>query len=348
MDEVIHLARVGNIRRAIEKALEIENPLKRVKILADIAEISRREDVLPPMLDSLDEISSTPEKIIALSLLGYTLYLLDRDSEAERAFESAVQMAESLTSPRVKAEVFAAIARNMALSDRYSDSYVYFRLAVEQLQFSRALYSEVISGLIKIARLVEKTADEIPTEKALDFYELARELYSSIRFTLQVEVLEEKMELVRDVLKRKSAAITELIEKGDIERAMKMVRFLPPKEKASSLLEISYWLFLHEYRNLGKSVLEDALSTILVGKFKPNDSDLDGIARRFLRIGLLEEALTIAGIIEDEKKALSLLGEIAVAYARRGDVNRALSIAEGIQDEELRTAVLENLKSEEA
>ncbi|WP_456453173.1 tetratricopeptide repeat protein [Thermococcus sp.] len=347
MDEIIHLAEVGDVRGAVEKAGEIGDPVKRLKALVAVIEISRREDVLPPMLDALDEITSTPEKIVAMSFLGRALYLLDRDRDAEKAFESAVQMAESLRSPRVKAEVFAAIARNLALSDRYSDSYEYFRLAVEQLQFSRALYSEIISALIKIARLIEKTGDETPTERALDFYRLARELYASIRFTLQVEVLEEKMELVEDVLKRKSAAIVDLINMGDIERAMKMTRFLPPREKAFSLLEISYWLFLHDYRRLGRSVLEDALNTILVGKFKPDDSELESVGRRFLRIGLLEEALTITGIIQDEKRASGLLGDIAISYARRGEINRALSIAEGIQDEETRISVLEELKSGE-
>ncbi len=344
MNEALHLAKVGDIKGAIDKAREIDNPLRRLKVLAKIIEVSRREDVLLSMLDTLEEITSTPEKIVAMSIFGYSLYLLDQDSEAEKVFESAIQMANSLASPRIKAEVFAAIARNLALSDRYSDSYEYFKHAVEQLQFSRALYSEVISALIKIARLIERTGDEIPTEKALEFYKLARDLYSSIRFRLQVEALEEKMELVMDVLKRKSLAVVELIEKGDIERAMKMTRFLPPKDKAFSLLEISYWLFLHEYRNLGKSIFEDALNTILIGKFKPDDVELESIARRFLRIGLLEEAMILSGIIRDETKASILLGDIALAYAKKGDINRALSIAEGIGDKEVRASILEELK----
>jgi len=344
VNEALHLAELGDIKGAIEKAREIRNPLKRLKVLAKIIETSRREDVLLPMLDTLDEITSTPEKIVAMSIFGYSLYLLNQDNEAEKVFESAIRMTNTLSSPKIKAEVFAAIARNLALSDRYTDSYEYFKLAVEQLQFSRALYSEVISTLIRIARLIEKTGDEIPTEKVLDFYKLAKDLYSLIRFRLQMEVLEEKMELVKDVLKRRSLAVIELIEKGDIERAMKLTRFLSPKEKAISLLEISYWLFLHEYRNLGKSVFEDALNTILVGKFKPDDAELESIAKRFLRIGLLEEAIIISGIINDKIRASNLLGDISIAYAKKGDINRALSIAEGIGNEKIKKRVLEELE----
>ncbi|AEK72495.1 hypothetical protein GQS_02970 [Thermococcus sp. 4557] len=336
----------GDYKNALNNALVIDDPIRRLLALTEVLTAFPREEVLAHMLDTLESISGTPENALAYSILGRALYVLDRDRDAEAYFENAIDIAGSIDSPRVRGEVLAGIARNLVLSDRYKDGLELFKEAVELLQASRGLSSAATSSLIKVARLIEKSADEIPNERALDFYELARDVYASIFFKLQAKYIEEKMELVRDVLKRGKAAVEELLEKGDVEPAISMMRFLPLEGRAITMLELAYWLYLHEQPRLGRRVFDDALEIIFVGKFRPTDRELEGIAGRFLRIGFLEEPLILAGVIRDDRIASELLGEVALAHARWGDKARARSIAEGIRDESVKNRVLEALEGE--
>ncbi|WP_206204348.1 tetratricopeptide repeat protein [Thermococcus sp. LS1] len=337
----------GDYKGALRSALGIENPIKRLVALTEILTAFPRDEVLANMLDTFESISATPERALAYSLLGRALYTLDRDRDGEVYFEKAIELANSIDSPRIRGEALAGIARNLVLSDRYKDALRLFREAVELLQASRGLSSAATSSLIRIARLIEKSADEIPNQIAIEFYELARDVYTSIFFKLQAKHLEDKIELIRDVLKRGKAAVEELLEKGEVELAIEMMRFLPLESRAISMLELAYWLFLHEQPRLGRRVFDDALEIVFVGKFRPTDAELERIARRFLRIGFLEEPLIIAGVIRDDKKASELLGEVALAYARWGDEAKARSIAEGIRDESIKNRVLKALEGEE-
>jgi tetratricopeptide (TPR) repeat protein len=334
----------GDYKNALNNALGIDDPVKRLLALTEVLTAFPRDEVLGHMLETLESISGTPEKALAYSILGRALYIVDRDGDAEVYFENAITLARTIGSPRIRGEVLAGIARNLVLSDRYGDGLELFREAVELLQSSRGLSAASTEALLRAARLIERSAEDIPNEKALEFYQLAREVYASIFFNLQAKHLEEKVELIKDVLKRRKTAVEELLEKGEVELAISMMRFLPLESRATSMLELAYWLFLHEQPRLGRRVFEDALEIVLVGKFRPSDRELEGIARRFLRIGFLEEPLILAGVIRDERLASELLGDVAMAYARWGDKAKALSIAEGIMDESVKRRVLEALE----
>lgn len=156
-------------------------------------------------------------------------------------------------------------------------------------------------------------------------------MYESLFFNLQAKELSERIELIEEVLRRGKSVVDSLVERGDVEKAVDLIRFLDLRERASEMLKLSYWLFLHERPDLGRRVFEDAMNLILVGKFRPSDEELFKIARRMLRIGLVEEPLVLAGIIEDSHLASELLGgEVAIAYRRMGELSKARSIAEGI------------------
>lgn len=345
MEAVEHYLSKGDYRNALRSALSIENEIRRLLALTEVLTAFPRDEVLSHMLDTLESVKGAPEKALAYSILGRALYILDRDHDAEAYFENAMHIAQSIDSPRVRGEVLAGIARNLVLSDRYTDALKLFMDAAELLQASRGL-SSATSSLIKVARLIEKSADEIPNEIALEFYKLARNVYASIFLNLQAKYIENKIKLIEDVLRRGRTAVEELLDKGAVESAVSMMRFLPLESRAVSMLELAYWLYLHEQGRLGRKVFDDALEIIFVGKFRPSDRELERIARRFLRIGFLEEPLTLAGVIRDDKIASELLGDVALAYARRGDKARARSIAEGILDESVKNRVLEALEGE--
>ncbi len=336
----------GEYRKALRRALEIPEQIKRLLALSEVLTAFPGDEVLSYVLKTLDEIKATPERAFAYSIVGRALYSINRDKEAERYLEISLTEAEKISSPRLRGEILGGIARNFVLSDRYSDALKLFRKAVDLLQLSRGFSSDALSSLLSVARAIERSGDEIANGAAIEFYSLAKDVYSSLQFNLQARYLEERMELVGEVLKRGKSVVDGILERGDVEVAMKLMRFLPLENRALAMLELSYWFNLHEQPKLGRRVFNDAMEIILVGKFRPADGELDRIARRFLRIGFLEEPLILAGVIRDDKIASELLGEVALAYARWGNRARARSIAEGIRDESVKNRVLEALEGE--
>ena len=336
----------ADYKGALRSALGVASPIRRLIALTEILTAYPRDEIVSAMFDTLEGIRTTAERALAYSVLGRAFYILNRDKDAELYFERAVAEAAGVSSPMLRGEVIAGIARNLVLSDRYEDALKFFKESVELLQASRGLSSGSVSSLLKVARLIEKSAEEIPNGIALEFYELARLVYSSLNFKLQAKHLGERIELIREVLRRGIVVVEDLLERGEIEVAMNVMRFLPLESRAIGMLELSYWLFLHEQPRLARKSFEDALEIFFVGKFKVNEGGVERIARRFLRIGLLEEALVLAGLLQDARRSSELLGDIAVSYWRLGDRAKARSIAEGIRDESVKNRVLEALEGE--
>jgi tetratricopeptide (TPR) repeat protein len=339
--------RVGDYKGALEGALSLEDPLRRLIALLKVLEEFPREEILYHMLETLDSIGGTAEKALGLSIVGRASYVLDREEEAEAYFERAIEMASSIHSPRVRGELLGGIARNLARAERFTDSYLLFVEAVETLQSARGFSSDVITALLKVARLIEKSADEASSDVALDLYRLARDVYESAHFTLQARYLEDRISLIEDVLKKGRRTVDELIEKGEVMKAVEVMRFLEPGDRAIEMLKLTHWLFLHGRETLAKEVMQDALDLVLVGKFDVRDAEVAGVARSLIRIGRLEEPLILAGTIRDIRLASEVLGEVALAYARAGEPVRARSIAEGIADESVKRRVLKALKGDE-
>ena len=337
----------ADYRGALERALEINSPLRRMIALTEILTAYPKDEVLAAMFDALDEIKTTAERAVAYSILGRAFYILNQDRDAELYFERAMSEVSLVSSPLLRGEAFAGIARNLVLSDRYEEALDLFRRAVDLLQASRGLSAGSVSSLLRVARLIERSAEEIPNELALDFYRLAKTVYDSLNFGLQAKHLENRIEMIREVLRRGLVVVEDLIERGEVDVAMSVMRFLPLESRAMAMLELSYWLFLHEQPRLARKSFEDALEIFFVGKFRVNETGIEAMARRFLRLGFLEEALVLAGLIPDRGRSSELLGDIVLAYWRLGDEGRARSILEGISDESVKRRVLMALEGGE-
>ncbi len=344
MERFRELLRIGNYRGAFAEALRVRDPLRRTIMIAEIVTRSYREEFVPQLLDTLNEIKSPTEGAIAESYVGRAFYALEMERDGEVHFQRALELVERISSPVVRAEVLGVIGKNLVLSGRYSDGLAAFRRAFELIQSARAMYSEVVSNLVNLARRVEKSAEEIPNEIALDFYHLTREIYESIGFKLQAREIESKIKIAREVFKRGSVAVTELLERGDVDRALQMARFLPPAERAIAMLNVTYWLFIHDYPDLARAVFNDATEMLLVGKFEVRESEIEAVAYKLLRIGKLKEALVLAGLLKDERRFSELVGEIAIAYAKRGEIDHARELAARIGDILIRDKVLKAIK----
>ncbi|ASJ00726.1 hypothetical protein [Thermococcus gorgonarius] len=336
--------RLGNYRGAFAEAIKEKDPLKRVKMISEIISRSYREEFLPALLDSLSAITSPKERAIAESYVGKAFYSLELEKEGEKSFEKAFEYLRRISSPVSQGEALIEIGKNLVLSGRYSDGLRAFMDAYDRFQSSRALYSEIVSNLIFLAKAVEESAEEIPNEMALDFYLFAVTIYDSLGFKLQSKEIKEKMKIAKEVFRRGSAEVMELLEKGEADKALQMARFLPPGQRALAMLNVSYWLFVHDMNDLAKVVFEDAVETLLVGKFPINEKEVEALAYKFLRLGKTKEALTLAGLISDSRRFSELIGEIALYHARRGDVERAMELARRIGDILIKDKVISEIE----
>ncbi|HIP88449.1 MAG TPA: hypothetical protein EYH24_00365 [Thermococcus paralvinellae] len=340
----------GDIEGAIEAALNIDDSFFRLEALAYILRSvneTYHDLILSKMFETTDSIVNKVTKVKALALVGSALYAIGKERMGDHMFRKAISLADSIGYPSWQAEAYGYLAYYLALSDLLEDSLYYFNQAVRVIQSSRESYSRIVHFLSNLAKLIVQAADEITNEKALDFYGLAEDIYRSIRLKIQANAVKSKREFVKNILKGGSVAIMGLLDTGDIDKAIIGIRYLSPKERVAAMLEVAYWLFLHEREDLARVLLADVFDMMLVGKIKPSDLELMGIAHKFMRLGRLDEALVIAGIIEDEERASEVLGNVALTYARFGKMEKALSIAEGIKNEIVKNRVLKALKGEE-
>lgn len=351
MGDVRKLLKENKIKDAVEVALKMENTILKLEVLAYILRSVDNRDyqefIFSQMFEAAESMDNLQDKAVAYAILAYSAYIMGKGKVDESLFQKALDLAKSLPYHSWRAETLADIAYYMAKADLFEESLRTFLLAYNTIRDSKEPYSIVVSVLSNIAKRLVRVGDSISNRVAVQFYNLAKEIYLSIRFRTQAKLVDEKIKFVQKVLKQKNLAVLEFLGQGDIDKAIASIRYLEPKERTLALLEISHWLFLHEKEKLARRILSDAFEMMLTGKFKPDDRELVKIAQKFIRIGLFDDALILAKIIEDKEKASEVLGNIALAYARFGKKEKALSIAEGIQNEIVKNKVLKALKGEE-
>ncbi|AEH25499.1 hypothetical protein [Pyrococcus yayanosii] len=340
--------RQGNTKLALKIAEGIRDPFSKLRAYSFIAK--RIEDdetielTISRMFEALKGIRGEVEIVRALSLIGYTAYWVGKVRLGDKAFSDAETLANRINYLPWRALALGYIGYYLALAEPPSEALRFFEKAVLTLLRSRGPYSELVSTAIRLAGLIVSAGDETSNEKALEMYSLARDLYMEFNMRMRAKVIEEKIAFVEGVLKEKNVQIVKLLEMGDIDRAILGVRYLEPKDRIGALLEIAYWLFLHNRSDLAVAVLEDAYDAMLLYKVRPDETEIERVAYKFLKLGALEEALTLTGLLKDREKVDRLLSRIALAYAKRGDIGKALNMAEGIKNELVKRRLLRKLE----
>ncbi|ALV63094.1 hypothetical protein ADU37_CDS13950 [Thermococcus sp. 2319x1] len=350
MEDISDLLQRGNFSSALELALRIEDPFSRLEALSYIyqyvEESEYREAVLGRMLEIVDSFEGLLEKARALALIAYTLAVTG-DKKGEYFFKKAHQAIKAIDHSLWKAEGYDYLAYYMALAGKYNDALYYYNIAYETAQKSPEPYSRVLSFLYRLAQQILESAERIHSPEAKEFYELAAEIYEDIKRHLSAQELKKKASLIEMALEKGSRLVSEFLERRDVDNAVFVIKYLPDEEKLLALLEIAYWLFLHDKKGLAKSIVEDAFRMAAERKIRPNDEKLEEIALKFLKIGEIGEALTVGAIISDDRIASRVFEKIALTYAKRGEKLKAITVAEAISDENIKRDVLKAIEGEE-
>lgn len=347
-DAISSLIKEGNVEGAIELVLPLEDRTLKLELLCYIIkELGERYREYPVLLSEALSLALYPvedkEKVRALGMLSHALASAGDSEKAEKYIMEALKIAKRIEYSLWKAEALAHVAYYLGMMGITGDAFYYFNIALETAEGSKEQYSAILQILSLIADLAIEVGDALNTREAIDFYSIARDIYTSIKKFVSANEIENKIKLVEDAIKNGSFAVKRAIAEGDIDRAITAVKYLPPEGKAIALLDIAYWLFLHEREDLAKTLLADVYDMLFVEKVRPNDVELIAVVHRFIKIGLVDEALILAEGIRDKNEASKVLYEIALAYARFGKEAKALSIAEGIPNELLREKALKKL-----
>ena len=347
MEDISDFVERGDFGSALELALRIKDPFSKLEALSYIylyvEEVKYMEALLGRMLEVVDSLKELLDKARALALIGYTL-LASGDSKGEYFFKKAHQLVRSIDYSLWRADGYAYLAYYMALSGKHSDAFYYYNVAYETATRSSEQYSKVLSFLYTLAQRIVESADKVRSPEARDFYELAAGIYEDIRRNLSAQELKKKASLIQLAVEQGSKVVSDFLEKRDLESAVFVIKYLPEEEKILALLEIAYWLVLHDKKGLGNSLVEEAFRMAAERKLQPEDESLKDIAFKFLKIGQLKEALTIAAIMDDRELASQVFAKIALAYVRRGDKLKAVTVAEAISNENVKKEVLKAIE----
>ncbi len=140
---------------------------------------------------------------------------------------------------------------------------------------------------------------------------------------------------IRDPDTRETAlqcVIDALIERGDFQIALQAIRSLPdPYLRILSLAKIvrSGKLLGHELKVLAEEAEQNAKQ---VRNPYQRKFALETVCRMWMDLGEIERAWELAQQIEKSQRLHALMGEFAVLFAKKGDVQRALSIASQLPD----------------
>lgn len=138
-------------------------------------------------------------------------------------------------------------------------------------------------------------------------------------------------------------AVMKLVKAGKFDEAMELAEGIPDgsvRSKAVNEIVIEMAKMGEDYKDALDKAIETALET------KNPTKNLMGLAFEFLEMEKFDDALYIAEHITDLPNRSKVQAEVALRFARKGNVGRAMELIEDIMDEDVKTWATSMLASE--
>ncbi|WP_297499170.1 hypothetical protein [Thermococcus sp.] len=139
--------------------------------------------------------------------------------------------------------------------------------------------------------------------------------------------------------------VMKLIQGSRFDEALKLAGDIPDvsvRSKALNEIVVEMAKTGRDYSEALNRAIETALEIPGEGSTK----SLMALAFDFLEVGKPDEALRIAGYITDLSNRSKVQAEVALALARRGDIEGAMKLINEILDEDVKTWAMSRLASE--
>ncbi|WP_054840799.1 hypothetical protein [Thermococcus peptonophilus] len=352
IDDIVALAeRGGQFDEAIQRVPELYNPVEQIEALAKIALIMMEKGLGDWVWDVIEDAAYITEnsedsyvKSLGYAIIGATLFQLGDEDGAEEYLDMALEEAERIEDPLEKGEVVAEIAHNVAMTGDIDGALGLFDEAFDLIAKAEVDYRTKVDELIKIAEIIEKTGDDLPSATAREFYEVAFDIFDKLRVNQKAAVVEKKIELAKTLENVGLPEIRRAVLEGRYHYALALIRrkFKGVKGLIGQL-EVALWMKMVNSPPEYKDVVKQALDGIKEAEVLP--SNAYSIAFLLTELGYLKEALYFVRPITDQTKKDELLQKIALAFSERGEFEAARKIAGAISDPLLRAQTLRDIEA---
>ncbi|NJE85342.1 hypothetical protein E3E23_05840 [Thermococcus sp. CX2] len=353
LEEINLLVERGHYEEALGKIQELADPIERVTALADIAvAIYQHGDPaewIPGILEDAmyiaKKLKDPSDKVIAYSIIASALAMIDYEDDAMDFFNRAIDETDSIKSPIEKGIVLSILAYRLALAGYSDNAFEMFNVAFDTIIGAEIGYTHKVDGIIRIGELLEKAGDTLPSNKALDFYRMAFDIFEKLHVSQKAAIVEKKIELAKTVYDVGLPEIRTALLEGRNHYALALL-----EKKYSGVLrligdlEIALWLKrVNDPEYL--EIIDKAFEHCENPRF--TDANVQHIARLLTELGSLKRALRFAKEIKDPRKRSEALMAIALELAKREEFEDARKIIEIIPDPRVREEALTELAAME-
>ncbi|WP_297503199.1 hypothetical protein [Thermococcus sp.] len=341
LDDVVPLIERGQYEEALERIAELDDPLDRIDAITRIIRGVYNNGPLewiPELVDDaayvIEGADDPSDRVAGYALLASTLAAIGYTDEVVDFFDLAVAEADSIDNPVDRAVSTSILAYYLAISGYSEQALETFNAAFDALVGAEAAYRLKVDGMMRIAELMEKAGDGLPSKDALEFYRAAFDIFDKLSVNQRAAMVEKKIELAKTVYDVGLPFIRSAVLEGRNRYALALIdKMYSGVARFIGYLEVSLWLKRvnnPEYLD----IVSEAFKKCTSSRF--TDSNVRIIVRLLTELGNLKEALKFAAGIVDLRKKSEALKVIAFELLTRGDYEAALKIVESIPDPAVR------------
>ncbi len=345
LDDVVPLIERGQYEEAIERIAELPDPVDRVSA---IAKMIRRihtngpSDWIPELVDDaayiVEKIEDPSDRVMGYSILASALSDIGYTEEAVDFFDLAVAEADSIDDPVDRAVSTSVLAYYLAVSGYPEQALETFNAAFDALVGAEVAYRLKVDGMIRIAELMEKAGDGLPSKDALEFYRTAFDIFDKLNVNQRAAMVEKKIELAKTLYDVGLPSIREAVLQGRNHYALALIdKMYSGVARLIGYLEVALWMKRvnnPEY----KDVVSEAFEKCTSPRF--TDSNVQLIAKLLTELGNLKEALKFATGIADVHRKSEAMKAIAFELLARKDYEAAIKVAKSIPDPVVRNEAI--------
>ncbi|WP_457750604.1 hypothetical protein [Thermococcus sp.] len=349
LEDVRPLIERGYYEEALEKILELEDPLDQLEALRDVANhivkhggpIEWFPEILEDMKYITKRLKGSEHKAVGYSMIASTLAVAGDTSEASKFFEKALKESKKIKKEIERGEVLANIAYELALAGYPQESLSIFDAAFDNIINAEVNYRVKVDGILHLGELMEKAGDVLPSKSALKFYRMAFDIFDKLHVNQRAAIVEKKLRLTQTVHEAGLPQIRRALLEGRHYYALaiieKMYEGIP---LLIGTLEVALWMKMvnnPEYME----VVERAFQKC--GRPRFTEANVQRIAQLLTDLGELEMALKFAKRIENPQKKSEALKAISLELARMKRLQEAKEIAQSIPIPQIRIQTLEDI-----
>ncbi|NJD98556.1 hypothetical protein E3E26_01930 [Thermococcus sp. LS1] len=351
LEEINLLVERGYYEEALAKVHELKDPIDQVealtKIVVAIYQHGGPMEWIPSIIEDAmyiaKKLKDPSNKAVAYSIIASALAIMEYEEDAMDFFNRAIDETNDIESPIEKGIVLSTLAYHLALAGYPDNALEIFNIAFDTIIGAEIGYTHKVDGILRMGELLEKAGDTLPSNKALDFYKMAFDIFDKLHVNQRAAMVEKKIELAKTVYDVGLPQIRAALLEGRNYYALALI-----EKKYSGVVrligELEVALWMKRVNNVEYlDVVNKAFERCENPRF--TDVNVQHIARLLTELGNLNRALKFAKEIQDIHKRSEALKAIALELARRKEFEDAREIIESIPDPKIKEEALTELET---